>query len=171
MLYVPTNAVVSHYFKKKRALALTFVAGGSSLGTLILPILLNNLLSRVGYGRMTLFSAALITFTLVIACSLLRAPLPTSISRPPMMKSMRQNFKDWPLIMISVGLVVFLEPVNGVTESVLILDYRSLWLDFIFLFSTSNWTHPSMGLMRHWHLMRYYSFDFSLTWQYLFFLF
>ena len=43
-----------------------------------------------------------------------------------MMKSMRQNFKDWPLIMISVGLVVFLEPVNDVTESVLILDYRSL---------------------------------------------
>jgi hypothetical protein len=107
------------YFKKKRALAMTFVAGGSSLGTLILPILLNNLLSRVGYGKMTLFSAALITFILMIACILIRAPLPTLISKPPMMKSMRKIFKDWPLIMISVGLVTFLELVNSVTDSYL----------------------------------------------------
>ena len=116
MLYVPTTAVVSHYFKKKRALAMTFVAAGNSLGTFILPILLNNLLSRVGYGRMTLISAALVTFMLVIACILMRAPLPTLISRPPMMKSIRQIFKDWPLIMISVGLMTFLELVNSITE-------------------------------------------------------
>ena len=117
MLFVPSTAVVSHYFKRKLALAMTFVASGSSFGTLVIPILLNNLLSRVGYGKMTLFSAALITFILVIACTLIRAPLPTVISRPPMMRSMRRNFKDWPLVMISVGLVVFLELVNTVTES------------------------------------------------------
>ena len=121
MLFVPSYAVVSHYFKKKRALALTFVAAGSSLGTLILPILLNNLLSRVGYGRMTLFSAALVTFLLVIACTLMRAaPFPTLTSRPPMMKSIRQIYKDWPLIMISIGLVSVLELVNIVTKSYLI---------------------------------------------------
>ena len=96
---------------------MTFVAAGSSLGTLVLPILLNNLLSRVGYGKMTLFSAALITFILVIACTLMRAPLPTLISKPPMMKSMRQNFKDFALIMISVGLVRFLGFVNSGTDS------------------------------------------------------
>jgi len=28
------------------------------------------------------------------------------------MKSIRQNFKDWPLIMISIGLVTFLELVK-----------------------------------------------------------
>ena len=105
MLFVPSIAVVSHYFKKKRALAMTFVAGGSSLGTLIQPILLNNLLSRFGYGRMTLLSAALVTFLLVIACTLMRAPLPALVSKPSVMKSLRQNLKDWPLIMISVGLV------------------------------------------------------------------
>ena len=119
MLFVPSTAVVSHYFKKKLALAMTFVAAGSSFGSLVLPILLNNLLSRVGYVKMTLFSAALITFILVIACTLIRAPLPTLTSRPSMMRSMRRNFKDWPLIMISVGLVMFLELVNTVTDSYL----------------------------------------------------
>ena len=108
MLFVPSISVVSHYFIKKRALAMTFVTAGSSLGTLILPILLNNLLSQVGYGRMTLFSAALITFILAIACILMRAPLPTLTSRPSMMKSICHNLKDWPLIMISVGLATFL---------------------------------------------------------------
>ncbi|KAF8809867.1 MFS general substrate transporter [Phlegmacium glaucopus] len=107
MLYVPSAAAVSHYFKKRRTLAMSFVAAGSSLGTLIHPILLNNLFSRVGYGKTTLFSAALVTFTLVIACILMRPPLPTSRSRPPTMKSIRRFYKEWPFIMISVGPLFF----------------------------------------------------------------
>lgn len=45
---------------------MTFVAAGSSLGTLIHPIgMLNDLFSRVGYGKTTIFSAALVAFMLL----------------------------------------------------------------------------------------------------------
>ncbi|KAF8809866.1 MFS general substrate transporter [Phlegmacium glaucopus] len=108
MLFVPSIAVVSHYFKKQQTLAMSFVAAGSSLGSLIHPILLNNLLPRVGYGKTTLFSAALVTFILVIACILMRPPLPTPTSRPSIMKSICQFFKEWPFIMISVARFFFM---------------------------------------------------------------
>jgi len=83
---------------------MTFVVAGSALGTLIHPIMLNNLFSRVGYGKTTLFSAALVTFMLLTACILIRPPLPTSTSMPPsIVKSICRFYKEWSFIMLSAG--------------------------------------------------------------------
>jgi len=103
LLCVPSMAVVSIYFKKKRTLAMTFVSAGSSFGTFIHPIMLNNLLPEVGYVKTTLFSAVLVTSMLLIGCSLMHPPLSTSTSRPPVIKSIRRFYKEWYFIMLSAG--------------------------------------------------------------------
>jgi MCP family monocarboxylic acid transporter-like MFS transporter 10 len=42
-MYIPSLAVLSHYFQRRRALAMGIAASGSSIGTVIHPIMLNHL--------------------------------------------------------------------------------------------------------------------------------
>ncbi|KAJ7859117.1 hypothetical protein B0H13DRAFT_1901578 [Mycena leptocephala] len=46
IVYIPSMATVSYYFQKRRALAMSIVASGSSFGAIIHPIMLNNTLHR-----------------------------------------------------------------------------------------------------------------------------
>jgi MCP family monocarboxylic acid transporter-like MFS transporter 10 len=48
-LFGPLNACVSHYFLKKRGLALGLVAVGSSIGGTVFPIVVRNLIGSVGF--------------------------------------------------------------------------------------------------------------------------
>ncbi|KIM36456.1 hypothetical protein M413DRAFT_78221 [Hebeloma cylindrosporum] len=48
-IFGPTAAVIAHWFKKRRGLAMGIVAMGSSLGGTILPITAKNLLPKVGF--------------------------------------------------------------------------------------------------------------------------
>ena len=48
ILSVPTIAVVGSYFKKYKAMALGFAASGSGTGSIIWPLLLQNLQPRIG---------------------------------------------------------------------------------------------------------------------------
>ncbi|KAF8447578.1 MFS general substrate transporter [Boletus edulis BED1] len=76
MLYVPTVAVVSHYFHKRRTLAMSLVASGSSLGAIVHPVMLNNLFNRgVGFANGVRISAAFVSVLLLIACLLVRTRL------------------------------------------------------------------------------------------------
>ncbi|KAF7304225.1 MFS general substrate transporter [Mycena indigotica] len=76
IVYVPSVSVVSHYFQRRRALALTIVASGSSLGAVIHPILLNNLLKTRGFAVAVRASAGLVSGMVLIACLLMRSRLP-----------------------------------------------------------------------------------------------
>ncbi|KAJ7857458.1 major facilitator superfamily domain-containing protein [Mycena olivaceomarginata] len=77
---VPSLAVVSHYFLKRRALAMVIVASGASLGAVVHPIMLNNTLhTSLGFPSSVRASAGLITGTLLIACSMMHPRL-----QPPM---------------------------------------------------------------------------------------
>lgn len=49
-VFVPTFAVIAHWFKKRRATAYGIVATGSSLGGTIFPIVVDRLIPRVGYA-------------------------------------------------------------------------------------------------------------------------
>lgn len=49
LIFGPTLAVISHWFKRKRGAALGFVACGSSLGGTIFPIAFKNLVFKIGY--------------------------------------------------------------------------------------------------------------------------
>lgn len=77
MTYVPSVAVISQHFAKKRALAMTIVASGASFGAVIHPILLNHTLdSHLGFGNAVRASAGLVSGLLLIACLLMRTRIP-----------------------------------------------------------------------------------------------
>lgn len=44
----PSVAVISHWFKRRRGLALGVLATGSSVGGTVLPIVVNQLIPRIG---------------------------------------------------------------------------------------------------------------------------
>ncbi|KAF9485187.1 MFS general substrate transporter [Pholiota conissans] len=106
MLYVPSIAIISQYFHKKRTLAMTFVASGSSLGAVIHPIMLNNLFtSHLGFQGSVRASAGLVTGVLVVACILLRPRfIPKSnVPKPPMWKLARKFYSEWGYTAMSLG--------------------------------------------------------------------
>ena len=104
MMYVPSVAVLSLYFKKKRTLAMTFASAGSAVGAVIHPIMINNLFSSgLGFRATTLASAGMITFALLIACMVMRPKLPPPNKRPPIILSIRKLYKDWPYVALTMG--------------------------------------------------------------------
>ena len=72
MLYIPSIAVVSQYFRARRALAMTLVAAGSSLGAVVHPLMLNNTLPRLGFANAARANAGLISGLLLAACLMMR---------------------------------------------------------------------------------------------------
>lgn len=76
LIYLPSIAVVSHYFRRRRILAMAIVATGSAFGSVIHPIMLNNTLpSSLGFGNSVRASAGLVTGMLIIANFLMRPRL------------------------------------------------------------------------------------------------
>jgi hypothetical protein len=72
-MYIPSLAVVSHHFRKRRAMAMSIVASGASFGAFVHPLILNNTInSSLGFANATRLQAALITFLLLIGCFLMR---------------------------------------------------------------------------------------------------
>ncbi|KDR84660.1 hypothetical protein GALMADRAFT_151450 [Galerina marginata CBS 339.88] len=82
MIYLPSIAVLSHYFQRRRAFVMTAVATGSAVGSVVHPIMLNNTLDSIGFAKGTRASAGLVSGLLLISCLLMRTRLP-----PPQMKS------------------------------------------------------------------------------------
>ncbi|KAJ7214667.1 MFS general substrate transporter [Mycena haematopus] len=108
MVYVPSVAVVSHYFHKRRALAMSIVASGSSFGAVINPILLNNLLQNgVQFGTAVRASAGLISGLLFAACLLMRPRLPPMGNPPEFWSSLRRFTHDVPYVLATVGLAMY----------------------------------------------------------------
>ncbi|KAF7335576.1 MFS general substrate transporter [Mycena venus] len=106
--YIPSVAVVSHYFHKRRALAMSIVASGSSFGAVIHPIMLNNTLhSSLGFGNSVRTSAALITGLLALACLLMRPRLSPSQKDPEFWKSLRRFRHDRPYVLATIGMATF----------------------------------------------------------------
>jgi MFS family permease len=82
LLFVPATSVISHWFKLRRAYALGFVIAGSSLGGVIFPIMLNNLIIRVGYASAVRATGYLILGCLVISNLTIVPRLPPMKDRP-----------------------------------------------------------------------------------------
>ncbi|KAK7693165.1 hypothetical protein QCA50_002731 [Cerrena zonata] len=78
MTYIPSLSIVSHYFSRRRPIAMGLVAAGSSLGATLHPIMLNNLFNnpKVGFATGVRASAGLILGLLVIAFAMMRTRLP-----------------------------------------------------------------------------------------------
>ncbi|KAJ6531377.1 MFS general substrate transporter [Mycena vulgaris] len=107
MTYVPCVAVISHHFQKRRALAMTIVASGSSLGAVVHPIMLNNTLRRLSFGNAVRTSAGLISGLLLIACFLMRTRLPPPKQPLRLGQTLRKFARDKPYTVATIGLGIF----------------------------------------------------------------
>ncbi|KAJ7283217.1 MFS general substrate transporter [Mycena rebaudengoi] len=76
VIFGPTLAIVSHWFKRRRSTAMGVVATGSSVGGLIIPILVQNLIPRIGFPWTTRVLALLLLFTTGILNLCLKRRLP-----------------------------------------------------------------------------------------------
>ncbi|KAI8975830.1 major facilitator superfamily domain-containing protein [Trametes punicea] len=109
MMYIPSVAIVSQYFLKKRALAMTIVASGSSLGAVVHPIMLNNTLNdpEVGFALAARANAGVVAGLLLIACVLMRTRT-TQLKQPPNLWASAKRFvRDGAYVFASVGMTVF----------------------------------------------------------------
>ncbi|KAG6376456.1 MFS general substrate transporter [Boletus reticuloceps] len=108
MLFVPTVAVVSHYFHKRRTLAMSLVASGSSLGAIVHPVMLNNLFNRgVGFANGVRISAAFVSVLLLIACLLIRTRLEPPKYPANYLSVGKGVLHDMPFCIMCIGLLCF----------------------------------------------------------------
>ncbi|KAF9042117.1 MFS general substrate transporter [Panaeolus papilionaceus] len=108
LTYVPSVAVVSHYFQKKRPLAMMLVVAGSSIGAIVHPIMLNNLLARFSFRQAVGISAGMITLLLVLACSLTRPRLPSPKVKAALFPSIRRFYNEPAYALLSIGGFLFM---------------------------------------------------------------
>ncbi|KAF9445025.1 MFS general substrate transporter [Macrolepiota fuliginosa MF-IS2] len=72
-IYGSSNLIIAHWFKKKRGSALGYIAIGSSIGGTIIPIIVKNLLPRVGFPW-TMRIIGFIHLLLMGICNLMLKP-------------------------------------------------------------------------------------------------
>ncbi|KAF8126680.1 MFS general substrate transporter [Mycena galopus ATCC 62051] len=106
-VYVSSIAVVSHYFLKRRALAMTIVASGSSLGAIVHPIMLNNTFRSLGFGNAVRASAGMMSCLLLISCLLMRPRLPPSTRNAPFWQSLPRFARDTPYVLTVLGISTY----------------------------------------------------------------
>ncbi|KAF7291500.1 MFS general substrate transporter [Mycena kentingensis (nom. inval.)] len=76
VIFGPTLAIVSHWFKRRRSTALGMVAAGSSVGGLLIPILVQRLIPQIGFSWTMRVLALLLLFTTGIMNLCLKRRLP-----------------------------------------------------------------------------------------------
>lgn len=103
MIYVPSVAILSHYFRRRRNLVMTVVAAGSSLGAVVHPIMLNNTIPKMGFAKATRANAGLISGLLLIACLIMKTRLPPPASTPDLKKSLIKFSKDKAYVFCTLG--------------------------------------------------------------------
>ncbi|KAH9475572.1 Aspyridones efflux protein apdF [Psilocybe cubensis] len=108
MIYVPSVAILSHYFRRRRNLVMTVVAAGSSLGAVVHPIMLNNTIPKIGFAKATRANAGLVSGLLFVACLIMRTRLPPPSSTPDLRKSLIKFSKDKAYICCTLGFFFFI---------------------------------------------------------------
>ncbi|RPD54175.1 MFS general substrate transporter [Lentinus tigrinus ALCF2SS1-7] len=110
MLYLPSISIVSHYFHRRRTLAMTMVSSGSSIGAVVHPIMLNNLLSNpsIGFAVAARANAGLISGLLLIACLLMRSRIAPSAKAVHLWTMAKRFGKDRPYVFAALGMSLFI---------------------------------------------------------------
>ncbi|KAI0634088.1 MFS general substrate transporter [Trametes polyzona] len=78
LLFSPSLAVLGHWFRKRRALAIGLTTGGSASGGVIFPILLEQLIPKLGFGWAVRITAFILLACLIVSCLTIRTRLPLS---------------------------------------------------------------------------------------------
>ncbi|KAG6335198.1 hypothetical protein ID866_3892, partial [Astraeus odoratus] len=105
LMYIPSMAVVSHYFHRRRTLAMTFVASGSPVGSIVHPIMLNNLIKRVGFANGVRINAALVSVLLLTSCLLMRTRLGLPKNPTNYWRVTKGVVRDTPFLVMTMGIL------------------------------------------------------------------
>lgn len=104
MSYVPALAVVSHHFKKRRAIAMSIVASGTPTGAAGYTILLNNLLNgNLGFANSIRITAATNTILLLTGCALMRTRSLYPKTQTHYSQLLKTSSADYPYIFACLG--------------------------------------------------------------------
>jgi MFS family permease len=106
MIYVPSVSIVSQYFRKRRSTMMSFVAAGSSLGSVIHPIMLNNTLGKIGFANATRANAGLVAGLYLISCLLMRTRMPPHPNIMDIGTATKKFVRDQPYVLASLGYVL-----------------------------------------------------------------
>ncbi|KAG2109876.1 major facilitator superfamily domain-containing protein [Suillus discolor] len=105
---VPSIAVISHHFQRRKAFAMGIVAAGGSLGAIFHPVMLNNLINgRLGFANGVRASAALSGGLLFIANLLMRTRLPPQQKIVSYTRVLKNSSRDGAYICTCVGMAAF----------------------------------------------------------------
>lgn len=123
--YVPGLGVVSHYFSRRRPLALGIAASGSAMGGVVHPIMLNRLIyGRVGFANGVRASAGMNSGLLIISLLLMRTRLPPASTKgESTLKDFQQFVRDAPYVISVVGTALVL---SGLSFPVFFLQLSSI---------------------------------------------
>lgn len=107
--YVPGLAVISHWFQKRRPVAIGLVTSGSAVGGFVHPIMLNQLFhGPLGFHNGVRVSAGLNAVLLIIALLLVRTRLPPNRAPQNTLVSMKTFLRDPPYLFMVFGTVLVL---------------------------------------------------------------
>lgn len=101
MIFTPTVAMVSTYFSTNRALAIGLAAAGSSTGGIVFPLMVQQLLPKIGFAW-TIRALGLIQFVCLGAANFgLRTR-----TRPRKNRAFidRDSLSDWPYLLFAAGI-------------------------------------------------------------------
>lgn len=103
-IFQPCMSSIPSWFQVKRGTAYGIISSGTSLGGVIFPIMVNQLIKSVGYAWAMRISAFLILFLLVIANLTVKTRVPPSPSLQQMSKkTLLQPLKEVPMILLVLG--------------------------------------------------------------------
>ena len=105
MLFYPTISAISHWFNKRRALALGIVVAGSSLGGMAWPLIIDRLLHAVGFGWALRIVGFLSLVLLAPACFMVVPRLPPRKGSAIPKEEMNAVFKDVTFWLLVVGML------------------------------------------------------------------
>lgn len=95
-------AACGTWFLRHRALAFGVVTAGSSLGGVVLPIMVQQLIPKIGFGWTMRAVAFMFLGLLIIANLTIRSRLPPT-RRPFNAKEMVKPFTELPFLLLSIG--------------------------------------------------------------------
>ncbi|RAL03683.1 MCT family MFS transporter [Aspergillus ibericus CBS 121593] len=131
IIFQPAISVIPGWFHRKRGAAFGITTSGSSIGGVILPIMMEKLITRAGFGWAMRSGAFLILGLLIIGNLTIRSrqpPRPKSLSRDALL----QPFHEPKMMLVIVGFVLL-------TFGVFIP------MDYLVVESLSNGMHPSLA--------------------------
>ncbi|KAG2039580.1 major facilitator superfamily domain-containing protein [Suillus americanus] len=105
---VPSIAVVSHHFQRRRAFAMGLVVAGVSMGSILHPIMLNNLINgKLGFANGVRASAGMIGGLLLIAYFLMHTRLPPQPKAVSYTRVLQNSWRDHAYICACLGIAAF----------------------------------------------------------------